>query len=124
VKGIGNSNKINNYSFEYASTESAFYRLKQIDFNGQFEYSNTIATKNNKIEAEILPNPFKDEITISNNATINKIEIVDVTGKIIYSEIQNNNKILIHTGNLKTGIYFIKVYSNDTVITKRMLKTS
>ncbi len=124
VKGMGNSNKINNYSFEYASTESAFYRLKQIDFNGQFEYSNTIATKNNKIEAEILPNPFKDEITISNNATINKIEIVDVTGKIIYSEIQNNNKILIHTGNLKTGIYFIKVYSNDTVITKRMLKTS
>lgn len=124
VKGIGNSNKINNYSFEYASTESAFYRLKQIDFNGQFEYSNTIATKNNKIEVEILPNPFKDEITISNNATINKIEIVDVTGKIIYSELQNNNKILIHTGNLKTGIYFIKVYSNDTVITKRMLKTS
>jgi hypothetical protein len=110
VKGIGNSNKINSYFFNYINTESTFYRLKQIDFDGQFEYSNTIATKNKKIESEILPNPFKDEITIINENTITKTEIIDITGKVVLTVEQNSNKATINTAGLNNGIYYLKIY--------------
>jgi hypothetical protein len=124
VKGMGNSNKINNYSFEYASTESAFYRLKQIDFDGAYEYSNIVSTKNGINEFEILPNPFKDEITISNTDKIKSIEIIDLTGKVVFSSHPVNNKESINTTNLKSGVYYIKVYSNESVITKKIIKSN
>ena len=41
VKGYGNSNTINNYTFtyNYLTNNKAYFRLKQVNFNGTFEYS-------------------------------------------------------------------------------------
>ncbi len=124
VKGYSNSNQLNNYSFDYQNSESAFYRLKQIDFDGAYEYSNIVSAKNGINEFEILPNPFKDEITISNTDKITNIEIVDLTGKVVYTSQPINNKVSVNTSNLKGGVYYIKVYNNESVITKKIIKSN
>ncbi len=124
VKGVGNSNRINQYSFIDKNNESAFYRLKQIDFDGQFEYSNIISTKNDNTGIEIAPNPFKDEVMITDNKTITKTEIVDLTGKVVLSTEQNSNKVMVNTSGLKNGVYYIKIYNNAEVYSKKIIKSN
>ncbi len=125
VKGAGNSNRLNNYTFKHSNSESAFFRIKQIDFNGEYEYSKVlnVLAKTASDEIQLLPNPFKDEITVANNNAITKTEILDITGKVILSELFNSsNKVSINTSALKTGIYYIKIYTNNASTITKIIK--
>jgi len=63
VEGKGNSTEINSYSFKYKPLQSGLYefRLKQIDYSGQFEYSQIASVEFQPSEFELsqnYPNPF------------------------------------------------------------------
>ncbi|MFA9215077.1 MAG: T9SS type A sorting domain-containing protein, partial [Candidatus Methylacidiphilales bacterium] len=122
VKGNGNSNSINKYSFTDANQSSAFYRLKQIDFDGKFEYSNIVKVSNDEILVDLNPNPFNDNLVINSPTMIENAEIIDVTGKVKLMEIVNSNKATINTSALSNGIYFIRINNGQKVITKRIIK--
>ena len=124
VKGAGTSNTIRNYKFEFNSDESAFYRLKQVDFDGNFEYSSVIATTNQLADAVLTPNPFNNSIQLSSEGTIQKAEIVDLMGKVVLTKTINSNSATINANELLNGIYFIKVYQGETISTKRIIKTN
>lgn len=65
----------------------------------------------------VFPNPFKDKINADFNGSGN-YKIIDITGKIIYSASFFNN-ISVSTDFMESGIYFIKVSSeNKTGIAK------
>jgi hypothetical protein len=51
AEGAGNSNTILDYSYTDTDISKVFYRLKQIDFNGEFEYSDVVAVRGSKREA-------------------------------------------------------------------------
>jgi hypothetical protein len=122
VKGNANSNKVNKYSFIDANNSNAFYRLKQIDFDGKFDYSTIVKVKGNDLTIEITPNPFNENIEISSNSTIVNAEILDITGKSRIVEVIDGNKAVINTSGLSNGIYFIRINNGETVITKRIIK--
>ncbi len=122
VKGNGNSNRINKYSFIDANQSSAFYRLKQIDFDGQFEYSSTVKVSNDELLVDLTPNPFNDNLVINSPTMIENAEIIDVTGKVKLMEIVNSNRATINTSTLSNGIYFIRINNGQKVITKRIIK--
>ncbi|MFA9213979.1 MAG: T9SS type A sorting domain-containing protein, partial [Candidatus Methylacidiphilales bacterium] len=127
VKGNGNSNVLNVYSFKFESNESAFYRLKQIDFDGVYDYSKIVfvSNENSDDKSEFLPNPFVNEISIVNNERITKAEIMDITGKLVLSEeILNLNKASINTMSLKPGMYYLKIYTANSTETKRVIKNN
>lgn len=122
VSGNGNSNKINKYSFTDANQSSAYYRLKQIDFDGQFEYSTTVKVNSDELFIELNPNPFNDNLVINSASNIVNAEIIDVNGKVKIMEVVNNNKASINTSSLSNGIYFIRINNGEKVITKRIIK--
>lgn len=122
VKGTGNSNTLQHYHFKHANTKTAYYRLKQIDFNGEYTYSNTVTVKNAITEARLTPNPFNDNIEVTANSTIQKVNIVDLTGKVVISQNINNNATNINTKDLQNGIYFIKIYKDNEMVAKRIVK--
>ncbi|MCF8413150.1 MAG: fibronectin type III domain-containing protein, partial [Melioribacteraceae bacterium] len=71
VNGNGTSNLKHNYSFvdDTPLYGKSYYRLKQIDFDGKFEYSNTIEVDFNNLPNKIklnqnYPNPFNPETMI------------------------------------------------------------
>ncbi len=66
----------------------------------------------------IYPNPTSGIININTNAQIVNIEVTDITGKVIY--IGNTNSIDISTQ--PNGVYFIKVQTEDGIITRKILK--
>ncbi len=124
VKGAGNSNTTRDYSFNHDNAEDAFYRLKQIDFDGKTTYSPVISVQNTKAEADLNPNPFNEFIKVTTNSTISRAEIVDMMGKVVLSENVNSNNVQLDAKNLLNGVYFIRIYQGDAVITKRIIKAN
>ncbi|MDP3582927.1 MAG: LamG-like jellyroll fold domain-containing protein, partial [Ignavibacteria bacterium] len=90
VQGHGNSNSPKNYSFEVASPLSGIvqYRLKQIDFDGKYEYSDVVEVNVDSHANFALnqnhPNPFNPETTISYKvqaASQVNLKVFDVLGR-------------------------------------------
>ncbi len=74
------------------------------------------------------PNPFTNEINIKFNdeeVFVNRVELVDVTGKVIIKQRIDQIKQLITLNNiekLSAGYYLLKVYTNESVISEKVLK--
>jgi len=62
------------------------------------------------------PNPAQNQITIkAENIKINKIEIFDITGKIVKQLSINNEKLTIDISDLQNGDYFVKINNAETI---------
>jgi hypothetical protein len=127
LDGAGNSLQISNYSFIDVTpfVGTSYYRLKQTDFDGQFEYSEIIAVQcdNEILEVRVYPTPFTNELTIEmpgNNESVN-FEIINSLGVAIYkgSFIQ---KTTIQTSGFAAGIYVIKFANAYNFEFKKVIK--
>jgi hypothetical protein len=69
----------------------------------------------------IYPNPTNGIITISSidNSPVDKIEIVDVLGKIVSVKTENT---LIDISEITNGVYVLKIYSGENVFVKKIIK--
>jgi hypothetical protein len=122
VKGVGNSSRLNKYSFTDKNNSFAYYRLKQVDFDGKYEFSKVLTVKSNESSVELSPNPFNDNLVINSNTTIINAEIVDITGRVKMFEVVNSNTAKLNTSGLDNGVYFIRINNGEKVITKRIIK--
>ena len=70
----------------------------------------------------IFPNPTTGIATISlqDNAIIDKIEIVDILGKIVFEESENSSQIDLN--KFSSGTYIFKIYSGENIILKKIIK--
>ena len=135
VEGHGNSNTIQNYTFIDNSLEgnNFEYRLKQIDTDGKFEYSETITVQLGKLTKYALeqnyPNPFNPTTTIAfsiANKSKVKLSIYNVVGEEVVELVNREMAVGMHTinfdaSNLVSGIYFYKLIANDFIETKKLL---
>jgi hypothetical protein len=105
---------IDNNNFEGIT----YYRIKQIDINGKFTYSNIIAVKGIAVEEllQVYPNPAKNNINaiiVCKKNTVGKISICDAGGKIFLLQninlIKGFNTIPINTLYFSDGFYIIKI---------------
>ncbi|HMS64094.1 MAG TPA: T9SS type A sorting domain-containing protein [Ignavibacteria bacterium] len=127
VKGHGNSNTQQNYSYEDKNLSSGKYkyRLKQIDFNGNFEYYNlanevVIGFPNKFSLSQNYPNPFNPSTVISYilpaeavNSFVS-LKIYDISGKEIRTLVSENQnagryEVKFDGSNLSSGVYFYKI---------------
>ncbi len=86
---------------------------------------NTIAEEYNISQDtfDFFPNPFREQLNISFKEKKQRdIEIIDLTGKIVFSKKSNTNYITIKTDVLKKGIYFIRINSGSKLISKQIIK--
>jgi type IX secretion system substrate protein len=114
ISGAGNSSVIQNYIFEDDTKETdevSYYRLKQVDFNGEYSYSNIIASKcdNTSDNLSVYPNPVNDVLNLKGN--IEQIELYDVSGNLVKQQLLNpeDSQYRISTGNINSGIYLLKI---------------
>jgi len=134
VAGAGNSTSVNEYSFKDTDVGNGvlYYRLKQIDNDGVFEYSHVIALQN-KSESpfdirSLYPNPFNKEIGILFSRTSEEpisVKIFDANGKLAINETYpaSTNNIFVNTESLPSGIYFLSVESGESKIVRKITKS-
>jgi len=105
VGGAGNSNTIKDYSYVINSSDNAYYRLSQVDFDGKKTIHNVIYSNCYQEESiNIYPNPANVGEEIEITGKFMNITVCDVLGKEI-DIIRNGNKI----SNLAYGVYFVKI---------------
>ena len=134
ISGHGNSNSPNNYSFidNKPLNGKSQYRLKQIDKDGAFKYSNAVEVAAVILKydlAQNYPNPYNPTtlITYSIPASSNVIVTVyNILGELIKTLVNENQEAGIYKVNfdakgLGNGIYFYKIQAGNFAATKKML---
>ncbi|MBI5402520.1 MAG: T9SS type A sorting domain-containing protein [Ignavibacteriae bacterium] len=139
VKGNGNTNNRTDYNFSDSKLNGGKYqyRIRQIDYNGNYEYF----TLNNSVEVTMpgkfelsqnYPNPFnpvtKIDYNIPSNSNV-KISLYDMSGKEVKTLVNSNQSagfytIQLNANDLSSGVYFYKMTANSNgntiAITKKL----
>ncbi len=136
VDGQGNSYQTQEYSFEHRNLNQArhYYRLKQVDFDGHYEYFDPIVVNTDcNIEFSnsdylIYPNPSSDFVHIVKHDLFEaeaEYMIVDVAGKVLESKkILTSGSIDIDISNYENGLYMILLIDGHHSETFRVIKES
>jgi Secretion system C-terminal sorting domain len=114
LSGRGTTAIQNQYFFpdENPSTGNNYYRLKQVDFDGRFEYSNIVLAKIAHGAADIYPNPVTQELFIpSENAYEgDAVEIYSLQGTLVKTvSVSNNSSTILDCTPLSDGVYLLHI---------------
>ena len=128
VQGAGNSNKVLNYhKRDIQPLEGiSYYRLKQTDYDGSYEYSYIVSVKmdnrTNVSDILLYPNPNNGRFNIQHAGESNLLfKIYDMHGRMVYaSEAAPLNVTQISETNLKTGLYSV-VFEGAEIFTRKMM---
>ena len=108
-----------------------FYRIKMVDLDGKFTYSDIVAIKFDYTDAAItlFPNPAKDVIQLqipSDKKESCEIEIQDMLGKVVKQQtVQLNNSLFstsINVAGLNAGVYLLVVKHGEIKEVKKFIK--
>ena len=136
VQGAGTTTEKKDYTFmddaDYSGQKVIYYRLKQLDYNGNFEFSSvaevsvdmpiTFALSQN------YPNPFNPSTTIAYSVqekSLVSIKVYDLTGQVV-STLVNEEKgagtyeITFSAENLSSGVYFYKMTAGNFTAVKKL----
>ena len=126
VEGHGTTFEHQFYRFvDEHPTTTNYYRLKQIDFNDAFDFSNVIHVEMDNVlksnHALIYPNPtrgtFNIEVEIHNNAHLN---LYNNVGQLIKTYQLNNQNTSISLDEFEKGLYHIQII-NGTLVQNTMI---
>jgi hypothetical protein len=133
LEGKGNSSELISYSFidEFPLTGRAYYRLKQVDFSGAFEYSEVISAVWDgavNYKFRLFPNPVNNggELTLSfertqTNSEVVKWQLLSITGEQLIEQVGSDKEYIIETSKLSVGTYLVRVvYSDGRVESQRL----
>ncbi|MDB4533279.1 T9SS type A sorting domain-containing protein [Vicingaceae bacterium] len=134
VQGSGNNSTITDYNYQdkYPASGITYYRLRQVDFDGKFQYSNVIAVKQSAgSEVSLFPNPTAGKMNLNfvskeaDNYTVTISDIFKVIEKeSFYIEKGNHVKRINSFLNITNGIYFIKIEDSlgNTITHQKIVK--
>lgn len=126
VAGMGTTSSANSYNYRDESPKTGlnYYRIRQVDFNGESEYSG-LRIANFKENNFSLINQYQ-----SSDNTMNVIvkgmqkeldvQLYSVTGALMHSGISYSNSFDIPTANLSSGIYIMQLESGGQIIRKKL----
>jgi hypothetical protein len=135
VAAAGTSSSMINYQFDDIHVKQGlnYYRLKMVDKNGQFVYSNTVVinvTIKGTFITAVYPSPFNDRVSVTVSAEMSgqvNCSLFDNTGKMLINVQSSLHKgintiILNNLGNLSKGSYFLRVQAGETIQTTKLIK--
>ncbi|NUN10637.1 MAG: T9SS type A sorting domain-containing protein [Ignavibacteriaceae bacterium] len=132
VEGNGTVTSTRNYTFTDVTAPGKYsYRLKQIDFDGSFTYSNAVETEFMPSEFSLgqnYPNPFNPETKISFTLPVQEnvtIKIFDLTGKEVKTLVNGKmeagkHSLTLNAEGLSSGVYFYQMTAGSFTSVKKL----
>jgi hypothetical protein len=132
VDGIGTSSNPTQYQYEDKTAPEglAYYRIKQVDFNSDLSYSNTINLTRGETKfgiTSLSPVPATNTLTIAFNTVTNntvKVSVYDAIGKLITAEqvVVGATTHTLNVNNYASGMYFMTLTDGTTTVTTKFVK--
>jgi len=137
VKGADFSNSMLNYSLidENPVEGLQYYRLKQVDFDGNYSYSYIVSVLYSKPlsglpKIDVFPNPASAEfyVNVTNFEPLSEVNVIitDLLGETVFSKTfilnDNGNNVININQNFKPSIYIVTVLDeNKNKFTKKLI---
>jgi len=131
----GTTNSVSAYLFTDNTIKTQwpvlFYRIKQVDYNGNFDYSAIVSVqqqRNEKINQDfVYPNPFSDNITVqlSSETKLQSFALIDMKGNEWHVNISSdgdNRFQLSGLGYLPSGVYLFRLITGDGLQQVKLVK--
>lgn len=79
---------------------------------------------NNKVEFsyDMFPNPVLNTLTINGVNDVNKVEVFDISGKLVRSFIVDTDRLSMNLSELKGGVYIINLHNKTGIQTSKFIK--
>ena len=118
INAAGNSETIQSYFFEdRAPISFAYYRLRQTDLDGEYDYSPMLSVRradHGNLIGSAYPNPANDVLNVLLNGDgfgTSTVVINDARGRIYQERVVPNGSLQTLTiTDLPTGVYFVRVF--------------
>jgi len=135
VEGHGNSNSPKEYSFVDGDLlrGTVYYRLKQIDTDGSFEYSDIVQVEiglPTRFELfQNYPNPFNPGTVISYQLAVDSyvtLKVYNIVGREIVTLVNKSQEpgyynVNFNATNLSSGIYYYSIIAGANKFTRKMI---
>lgn len=135
ISGSGTTNTVKNYIFtDNLSTGKYFYRLKQIDFNGNYKFYDLqneviVGIPSKFVLKQNYPNPFNPSTKINYELPVNgfvTLKIYDITGREVrqlVNEVQQAGYYFVNfnAAELASGVYIYKLNTDKFSDLKKMV---
>ena len=123
IGGSGTTSDLVNYTYvdhDIQEGGTYYYRLKQVDYNGGFDYSDIVAidvSLANSVGIKVYPNPVKDlaqlELIMDDESTLS-VSVTDLLGRTIINStdvhVQRGlNQINLNTASIPSGTYLVSL---------------
>ncbi|MBG8551963.1 T9SS type A sorting domain-containing protein [Hymenobacter guriensis] len=124
----GNGSSTNKH--EYKSTDknplsgTSYYRLKQVDLDGQFAYSEVKTVVNGAAGAlSVYPNPVQNNVTITLPITAQnaRVQVLDLAGRVVLTRTLSADGNL-QLSELQRGTYLVRVEQGNQAWTQKIVK--
>ncbi len=132
INGMGNSALVNNYNFtdNKVLSGSNYYRLKQEDIDGYYNYSSIIRLDFYHFDWAIFGNPVTSnswiQLQLDRNTNV-AIQVISIDGKVVKTINKGNiskgtYSMPLNLGNVPSGTYIIKLVTNNQIFSKTVIK--
>ncbi|MEO1383948.1 MAG: T9SS type A sorting domain-containing protein [Bacteroidota bacterium] len=130
VEGAGTTQETQTYTWTYPNRKAAYYRLRQVDFDGAFTFSpiRFVNGIGDEFVWNIYPNPTQDAVVIDLGQTtddvllrvwsVNGKELIHLRGELRTINAQLNAALI----QWPVGIYQIQVQSDNRSLTQKLVK--
>ena len=110
-----------------------YYRLKMVDLDGVFEYSNVVIIRienNTQLVTKVTPNPFTGKVdvylTLTHNTMVD-FRFIDMNGRIVFNKsvqgLKGFNWFTINDlERLQAAPYFLHIATDDALIVEKLIK--
>jgi hypothetical protein len=118
VRSMNNPSAIHNYQHQVASSVKGtnYFRLKMVDKDGQFTYSNIIAIRLNALtDIKVYPTTTSANLNIYSAEEDQEVRLYNINGQYIQQVLNGQNDI----SHLPSGIYFVKTNDKTVRIVKQ-----
>lgn len=118
VRAADDLQAVNNYQYFDKDVQPGtryYYRLRQNDFDGQFEYSDirTAILKDTKFALQVYPTPVRGTLFGSLNApsdSATELRLYDLNGRIIKEQTVSENQFIMDLEGFPAGLYVLKAF--------------
>jgi len=125
VNAMGSNSKYSFTDDNAADNTTTYYRLKMVDNNGSFSYSNVVSVATVAHQFTISPNPAKDFVSINFNKTIETgtITVRNLRGKTVAQQTfeGNTTSFKLDTQTLANGVYVVTVTTTEGSYNQKLL---
>jgi|GEM_PF-3048192 hypothetical protein len=123
VDGESSSHRLVDYSFLDNAPLSGinYYRLKQVDIDGAFAYSDVVSVKMDNTNIHITPTSTYDFVTVSTGSQ-SSIILRSVNGQVMDQQSNSKGNFTVEMAHYPQGIYFLTINKNGSIQTEKVVR--